>query len=216
MKVKNIWICIIFIVTLLLNVLNSDEYDKLKKTSKKLIVQSDLPEEFGSQTLKLINDFIQKTQNLDYEIVMFFDYVTGEKLKIAFGKSNNVKIKFDKEEFKNKHVASIHNHLKSSYSAPSFKNFSILLRDFEDYELVASAKELWIFKAKCVNPLLNIVLKEHALHILTTSQEYCENNYDDDEAYEICDIMYGVTLSNYINDKNIDDIQLTKKEYKHE
>lgn len=30
---------------------------------------------------------------------------------------------------------------------------------------------------------------------------------------DICDVVYGDLLSKYINDKNMDDMQLTKKEH---
>lgn len=63
-------------------------------------------------------------------------------------------------------IASIHNHPSSVYSPPSDKNFGILMRTFEDYELIASAKELWILKAKGVNPIICFDLKDFAEKIL--------------------------------------------------
>ena len=40
------------------------------------------------------------------------------------------------------------------------------MRNFEDYELIASAKELWILKAKGVNPIICFDLKDFAEKIL--------------------------------------------------
>lgn len=41
------------------------------------------------------------------------------------------------------------------------------------------------------------------------------NNFDlsRDMIEDICDVVYGDLLSKYINDKNMDDMQLTKKEH---
>lgn len=41
--------------------------------------------EFSENALKTINEFIKKTYDLEYEIVLYFDYVTGEILKCAIG-----------------------------------------------------------------------------------------------------------------------------------
>jgi len=44
--------------------------------------------------------------------------------------------------------------------------------------------------------------------------EYCDRLYSDNtKSEDMCDLIYGVTLLNYINDKNINDIQLIKKVY---
>lgn len=128
-------------------------------------------------------------------------------------KKDKVKIEFSDGEFEGFHVASIHNHPPGVYSPPSDKNFEILMRDFEDYELIVGQSGLWILKAKGINLQLNLNLKLSALMILDSCQEYTKKKYPHPKSDEICDIMYGVMLSNYINDKDINDIQLTKKEY---
>lgn len=214
MKNKNILIYIMIIVTLMLNFLNLTKYERLNAKTNKTIKISDLPEEFSQDALKTINDFIQKTHNLNYEIVIYFDYITGEILKCGIGSLNRVKLKFVEGEFEGHSVASIHNHPQSVYSPPSDKNFGILMRDFEDYELVVSIDELWVLKAKCVNPILHIDLKMSAEYILDSCQEYCTKLYSNNKkADEVCNIMYGTSLLNYINDKNIKNTQLTKKKY---
>ena len=190
-----------------------EEYAKLKKDERISIRLEDLPYEFTPKSHETIVEFIQKTKNLEYECIMYFDYVTGEILKFETGQKSQIKIEFDDGEFEGRHVASIHNHPPEVYSPPSDKNFGILMRDFEDYELIAGPNGLWILKAKCVDFQLNFELKFSALQILVSCQEFSKNKYSYPKSDEICDIMYGVSLSNYINDKNINDIQLTKVEY---
>jgi hypothetical protein len=215
MKFKKL---MIYLIILAFNILNVgpdfEEYEKLEMNSVKLIRKEDLPSEFSDTAYRTISDFIWKTKNLDYEWAIFFDYLTGEILRCVKGGDNMVKINFNEDEFKNRHIASIHNHPEDVYSPPSDKNFGILMRDFEDYELVAGAHELWILKAKGKNPIMYMMLKMSAEVFLVSCQEYCDKLYSDSEkADEVCDKMYGIRLSKFINDKNIKDIQLTKKEY---
>lgn len=191
-----------------------EEYEKLEKENVSLIRKEDLPSEFSDKAYGVIVDFIRKTKNLDYEWLIFFDYLSGEILRCVKGGENNVKLKFNDDEFKGCHLASIHNHPEDVYSPPSDKNFGILMRDFEDYELIVAVNELWILKAKGMNPIMYMMLKMSAEAFLVSCQEYCDKLYcDNEKADEVCDIMYGITLSNYINDKKIKDIQLTKKVY---
>ena len=57
-------------------------------------------------------------------------------------------------------------------------------------------------------------LKSSAEYILASCQEYCVKLYSNsNKADEVCDRMYGISLLKYINDKDIKDIQLTKREY---
>ena len=114
-----------------------EKYKKLKIEDVLSISPNDLPKEFLSESFKTVNEFIKKTRNLDYECVIYFDYFTGEILKCAFGDESDVSINFDDDEFKDNHVASIHNHPEDVFSPPSGKNFGILTRCFEDYELIA-------------------------------------------------------------------------------
>lgn len=158
--------------------------------------KSDLPEEFCENSFKLIDEFIKKTSKLDYEILLYFDYMTGEMIFCSIGASDNVKIVLDGENFIGKHIASIHNHPVTLYSPPSDKNFGILLRDFEDYELIVGSNELWILKAKGVNSKLNIELKVFTKILLSNCQDFCNNKYGDiEKSNEVCDKMYGIMLS---------------------
>ena len=214
----NFRILIIYLIILACCMLNVgsdfEEYQKLEKKNVELIRKEDLPSEFSDDAYHTVVDFIQKTKNLNHEWAIFFDYWTGEILRCVKGGDNNVVLNFNEDEFKGHHIASIHNHPENVYSPPSDKNFGILMRDFEDYELVASVNELWILKAKGKNPIMYMMLKMSAEVFLTSCQEYCDKLYSDSKkADEVCDKMYGTRLSNYINDKNIKNIQLTKREY---
>jgi hypothetical protein len=134
----------------LLNIgIDYDEYNDLENKNVAIIKKEDLPSEFGDNAYRTIVEFIQKTKFLDYEWAIFFDYTTGEILKCAKGMINKVKIDFEEGEFEGRHIASIHNHPAiDSFSPPSGKNFNILCRAFEDYELVVGRGELWVLKAK--------------------------------------------------------------------
>ena len=215
MKFRNILICVYVLLVCMLGIGDDfEDYQKLKTENVSSIRMEDLPSEFSDEAFKTVDEFIKKTRNLDYEFVVYFDYVTGEILKCAKGIKNNVKITFDDGEFEGHHVVSIHNHTKDSYSPPSDRNFGVLIRDFDDYELVASVKELLILKSKGINILFHLFLKEYARSILKSCQNDCDEKYSDSEkANDICDIMYGIALSNYINDKNIKGIQLTRMGY---
>lgn len=213
MIVKKILIIICMVLTLFIDENSLDKYNQLEKDKKISIKLEDLPSEFTSNSYDTVVEFIQKTKSLEYECLMYFDYITGQILKFKIGGIDEVKLNFQENEFDGFHVASIHNHPSSVYSPPSGKNFGILMRRFEDYELVVGERGLWILKAKCVNSQLNLDLKVSALMILDSCQEFVRNKYPSTKFNEISDIMYGVMLSNYINDKNINDIQLTKKEY---
>ena len=93
-----------------------ERYRKLKIEDVSSISPDDLPNEFSAKSFKTVDEFIKKTKNLDYECVIYFDYITGEILKCAVGEINTVVIIFDKDEFKGKNVASIHNHPDDVFS----------------------------------------------------------------------------------------------------
>ena len=152
MKIKNIIkVFVVFLVSLLNSDSDFKKYNKLKINDVASIKIENLPEEFGKEAFNTIDEFIKKTIYLNHEWLLYFDYKTGEILRCVEGKKDNVKVKFEDGEFKGKHVASIHNHPLNVISPPSGRNFGILLREFEDYELIASNKELWILKAKTVD-----------------------------------------------------------------
>ena len=206
----------IVIMTALVNMgVDFKDYEKLKINDVASIKASDMPCEFGEGAFKTVDEFIKKTHYLDCEWVIHFDYITGEILKCKKGGKDNVALNFEDSEFDGHHVASIHNHPLDVYSPPSGNNFGILLRSFEDFELIAGFDCLWILKAVDVDMKLNMELKLYADLLLDSCQDYCKKKYGNcEKAYDVCDIMYGVLLSNYINDKNINHIQLIKKEYK--
>ncbi|MBQ9160504.1 MAG: hypothetical protein IJ122_04165 [Methanobrevibacter sp.] len=112
------------------------EYGELEIKNNISIKKEDLPGEFGDNAFETINEFIKKTHHLNHEWVMYFDYNTGEILKCGKGENNKVKIDFKDGEFDNFNVASIHNHPQNVFSPPSGKNFKIMEREFEDYELI--------------------------------------------------------------------------------
>ena len=139
-------------IFLVVGILNSNrtcsEYYDLDIESNLALKKDDLPLEFSDDALRTVNEFIQKTHNLDHEWVIYVDYMTGEILKCGKGGTDNVSISFKENEFKNFHVASIHNHPKNIFSPPSGKNFRIFERKFEDYELIVGFENFWILKAK--------------------------------------------------------------------
>lgn len=208
-------IMLINLVFCLLNGFRYDEYAKLKLScDSPSIRKEDLPDEFSDKAFKTVDEFIKKTYELDYECLIYFDYITGEILKFSLGKLDKVKLQFVEGEFDDYHVASMHNHPSNVFSPPSGKNFGILARDFEDYELIASREELWILKAKGTYEYLVGEMKIFADALFISSIERCSNRYNDEKIIEkMGDLVYGNQLSKYINDKNINGIQLTKKRY---
>lgn len=215
MKIKNIIFNMIFLVV---GILNSnqicDEYNDLDIESDLTLKKDDLPHEFSDEALRTVNEFIQKTHNLDFEWAIYFDYTTGEILKCGKGGTDNVNITFNDTEFENYNVASIHNHPKNIFSPPSGKNFRILERKFEDYELIVGFENFWILKAKGLHKNLVNQMNIASEVFFNSSLEKCSSRYDDIRIINrMCDIIYGNELLKYINNKNISDIQLTKKEY---
>lgn len=214
MKLRNIIVYLIIIACSLLNVGHDfEEYKNLENKNVPVIKKEDLPDEFSHAAFNTIVDFIQKTRCLDYEWGLLFDYVTGEILKCVKGKENKVTLDSSGGEFEDKHVSSIHNHPDHVLSPPSHKNFNILLRINEDYELVVGRDGLWILKAKGVHENIIKEVREASCvyYIFTMSQ--CNVLKRTIEKNECQDSLYGGMLSKFINNKNINDIQLIKKEY---
>lgn len=198
---------------------NSDleEYEKLEIENVTSIKESDLPPEFSDESFKVVDEFIRKTIDFDYEIVVYFDYITGKILKCKVGDDNSVKLEFNEKEFEGHHVASIHNHTKEMYTPPSEKNFGIFSRDWEEYELIAGNGVLWILKGKIKDMKLNLELKIiSGLYFKIALNEAHLSNNNIRKIEDRCDKIYGELLSKYINDKNLNSIQLTKKEYNHD
>ena len=218
MKVKNF---IIYLIFLLVSMFNSqsdlEDYEKLKIENVSSIKREDLPHEFTEDAFRTVDEFIRKTKNLNYECALFFDYCTGEVLKFAKGINNNVKLRYNPNEFSDNHVASIHNHPKNAFGPPSGKNFTIFLRSFEDYELIVGRDGLWILKAKGTFKYLINEVREASEVFYILTLEHCENSHEGAEDIDKCnDCLYGDMLLKYINDKNINDIKLIKREYKND
>lgn len=211
---------IFLVITLMISdVTDSDleKYLKLENTNVASVKKSDLPSEFSDEAFKVVDEFIRKTADLNYEILIYFDYTTGEILKCKIGEINKVKIELKENEFKGHNVASIHNHHKSVYTPPSPQNFSIFQRNFEDYELIAGWNGLWILKGKVKDEKLYFELKVISKSLFNLAFNYSKTKSENiQEIEDICDEKYGYLLSTYINNKNINKIQLTKKEYEHD
>ena len=83
--------------------------------------------------------------------------------------------------------------------------------------MVAGEDGLWILEGKLKNEKIYLELKMISKYLfdlaLTYSKTKCENIR---EIENICDKEYGKLLLNYINNKNMNEIQLTKKEYNHD
>ena len=191
---------ILFLITSAILVLANnnllEEYKKLEVKNTSSIKQNDLPDEFSKEAFITIDEFIRKTKDLEYEWVMYFDYDTGKILKLATGEIDGVKIHFEKEEFEGCSVASIHNHPSGVYSPPSGKNFGILIRDFEDYELISGRDELWILKSKCVNEKLMVELNVASIELFKSALYQANCMYKDENRINLmCDLLYGAFLS---------------------
>ena len=88
------------LVLVLIKQTDCEKYVKLKLNDAPLIKKSDLPSEFSDEAFKVVNEFIKKTIDLDYEILIFFDYNSGEILQCKIGKINKVKIELKENKFK--------------------------------------------------------------------------------------------------------------------
>ena len=209
---------IIFLIIFICSVLDDwgcGGYDNLEiSPNAPSIRKKDLPSDFTDNAFETVNVFIKKTFNLDYECLIYFDYMSGEILRFETGKFDEVKLDFDDCEFDGYHVASLHNHPSNVFSPPSGKNFGILTREFEDYELIVSRDGLWILKAKGTYEELVVEFNLASDTFFNSSFLYCANRYHDEKIIDkMTSINYGNRLLKYINDKNINDIQLTKKRY---
>lgn len=213
---KKIILIIISLISLISSENDFKRYEKLKIKDVPSIEKSNLPQEFSDESFEVVDEFIRKTIGLNYEILLYFDYVTGEILQCKIGDKTTVEIKFDDNEFDGKHIASIHNHTKEMYTPPSDKNFGIFLREWEKYELIAAHNCLWILKGKLKDKKLNFELKTNSQILFTMVLDHCSKRYKNNEKRnDKIDEEYGKLLSNYINN-NIKEIQIQKMEYNHD
>lgn len=70
------YITIIIIIAILSGINDSDfeKYQKLEVKNVASIKKSDLPSEFSDEAFWTVDEFIRKTRDIDYEILLFFDY----------------------------------------------------------------------------------------------------------------------------------------------
>lgn len=83
--------------------------------------------------------------------------------------------------------------------------------------MIAAKDCLWILKGKINDETLTFELKLISKIYFKIALTEARSKFDniqkiDDE----CDEIYGKLLSKYINDKKLNSIQLTKKEYHHD
>ena len=174
------------------------------------IKREDLPNEFSKKACKLVDLFRRKTINLNFECMLYFDYKTGEIIYCFIGEEDCVENTIDEFYFKNKHIASIHNHTNNNLYPPSPENFEILKIRNEEYELISTQHNLWILEAKgkynekFVKEFQDNITKIFNISIMNTKNK--EFNIDE------LDKTYGQYLLKFIyNEKN--KIKLTKKEF---
>ena len=180
------------------------------------VTGNDLPSEFSPKAVKLIDLFRRKTIDLTYEVMLIFDYKTGELIYcfVNDNESGEVYGDVDESAFEGKHISIIHNHPKKFYSPPSSRNFQILSLDFEDYELISSWDSLWILKSKEKIPTDQIAKIKEEIQILyenATNKAY--QGYGDSEyGFKKASDMYGALLLNYIDNLK-EDINLTRRDF---
>lgn len=183
-KIALVIICIISIINCENDFKN---YRNLKIKFVKSIKQSDLPQDFSDKAFEVVDEFIRKTVDINYEILLYFDYITGEILKCKIGEKNRIKLDFEENELKKHQIASIHNHPKSVYSPPSPQNFSIFKRKFEDYELIAGEDGLWILKGKLKNEKIYLELKMISKYLFDLALTYSKTKSENIQEIEnIC------------------------------
>ena len=101
MKIKSIIkVFVVFLVSLLNSDSDFKKYDKLKINDVASIKIEDLPEEFGKEAFKTIDEFIKKTAYLNHEWLLYFDYKTGEILRCIEGKRMGLNLNLEMKSLK--------------------------------------------------------------------------------------------------------------------
>ena len=180
------------------------------------VTSKDLPEEFSPKAVKLVDLFRRKTIDLTYEVMLIFDYKTGELIYCFVNdyESGEVYGAVDESIFEGKHISIIHNHPKKLYSPPSSRNFQILSLDFEDYELISSWDSLWILKSKQkihTDQIAKIKEEIQILYETATKKAYQEYGYSE-YGFKKASDMYGELLLNYIDNLKVN-INLTRRDF---
>lgn len=156
----------------------------------------------------------EKTYDLKCECLIYFDIQTGNIVSCNFSDAepDEVNAIIFPKCLKGMHIASIHNHPHQYYSPPSGKNFEMLGKEFEEYELISTKNELWILESK------EIVFSDEIIRdIRKKADESFESYFEEvnvglEEEYRVIDNVdrnYGIYLLNYLNN-NFENIKLTK------
>lgn len=165
----------------------------------------DLPDEFSPDSVKLVDIFRRKTIDLDYEVMLIFDYKTAELIYCFVnnnGESNQILGSVDDDIFIERNIATIHNHPKGYASPPSAENFQILELEFEEYELVSSYDSLWILESK------SLISEEDIYEIKNNIKELYDFSISENISNH--DEVYGNLLMKYINSSPFE-IKLTRR-----
>ena len=173
-----------------------------------------MPFDFCEKACVLVDEFRRKTYNLEEEWVIYFDYSTGEVIYCFEGTSGECKCKYERINFNNKNIASIHNHPMNYFSFPSPNNFDILKNDFEDYEIIIAFNSYWIIKYKgIINENEKKIINEEIKFIINEigNKIIQNNNYDKDKINYKIEYNVSEFLLNYFNKKT--KIKAYKMEY---
>ncbi|SDA71856.1 hypothetical protein [Methanobrevibacter millerae] len=171
------------------------------------ISAEDLPDEFSSHAVKLIDLFRRKTANLPYECMLYFDYKTGQIIYCFIGDNERGRVRGEiyEEHFEGMNVASIHNHPEGFLSPPSGTNFQILEIKNEKYELICGYDEFWILEAEgTFDSKVVDDIRKNTSYFYFNSFKY-ENQVNK---------TYGEFLVRYINDEVKDNIKLIRVRYR--
>ena len=180
----------------------------------------DLPCEFSQKAVRLVDVFRRKTIDLDYEVMLIFDYVTSEIIYCFvndFEEGDYVQGEVDEKIFNGKHIAVVHNHPIEYGSPPSDENFQILSLVFQDFEILSSWDGIWIIESKGVISESEILdIKNKIKQIYDYSSEISENmDLDEENIIFKTDEIYGKLLLEYISNHHLN-IKLSKRELYYE
>ena len=180
------------------------------------VTEDNLPEEFSPKAVKIVDLFRRKTIDLDYEVMLIFDYETGD-LVYCFvndlGHGDEVFGEVNEKILIEKSIAVIHNHPMDYGSPPSSENFQILGLEFQDYEILSSWDGIWIIESKeSIHPREIINIKNKIQEIYDYSCEIsAAEHVEENEIISRCDELYGNLLLGYINNHYLN-VKLTKTE----
>ena len=178
------------------------------------ITKEHLPDEFSQKAVETVDMFRRKTYDLNYECLIYFDIHSGNIVSCNFSDSgpDELNAVIYPECLRDMNIASIHNHPPNYYSPPSGKNFEMLSKEFEEYEIISARNELWILESKEM-----IFDEEKISEIRKNADESFESYFEEinvglKEGYRVIDNVdrnYGIFLLKYLN-KEFDNIKLMK------